>query len=371
MRNFFVKFISLHKTRIWDNFKQGRNLISFSLEITARCNNNCRHCYVALSENNSFAKRKELTLKQIENIANQAVELGALGCLITGGEPLLRKDFFDIYLVLKKRGLLVSVFTNATLIKEEHIIFFRKYPPSDIEVTVYGITKETYERVTRRAGSFAEFMKGVELLLTNKIKVRFKTVVLRSNVNELTEIGRFCRKHSKDYFRFDPFLHLRFDHNPKKNNQINLERLTPREIVAIEQKDFERRQALEKDCQKLINPEFVNFNCNHLFHCGAGNTSFYVSYDGFFRLCSSLCHPSCIYDLNKGSLLDAWYNFVSKVKNMRSYNKEFILKCRKCELINLCMWCPAHAYLETGKIDGSVGYFCAVAHARADSLIHV
>jgi radical SAM protein with 4Fe4S-binding SPASM domain len=193
-------------------------------------------------------------------------------------------------------------------------------------------------------------------------------MALRSNVHELPEIAAFCHKRTKDYFRFDPFLHLRFDGDKNRNEDIKLERLSPGGIVAIEQQDSERREALEKGCDKLINPEFSHINCNHLFHCGTGNGSFTVSYDGLFRLCSSLWHPECVYDLKKGSLVDAWEKFVPQVRDMRSNRKEFLKKCRICPIINLCIWCPAHAYLETGELDKPVEYFCKVANARLDML---
>ncbi len=163
--------------------------------------------------------------------------MGTLWCLISGGEPLLREDFADIYLMLKKKGLLVSVFTNACLVTNKHIALFKKYPPRDIEVTVYGATKETYERVTRLPGSYAAFHRGLNLLLKNGIKVRLKAMALRSNFHELAEMGAFCRQHTKDFFRFDPLLHLRFDGNTDRNAEIIGERLTPEEIVAIEQAD--------------------------------------------------------------------------------------------------------------------------------------
>ena len=211
-------------------------------------------------------------------------------------------------------------------------------------------------------------MRGLNLLLKNNIKVRFKTMALRSNFKELSKIADFCRKKSKDYFRFDPFLHLRIDGDNKRNSQIKSERLTSEQIVAIEREDSERRGALEKNCDKLINPKFAHIGCNHIFHCGAGTSSFTVSYDGFFWICSTLNHPSCIYDLKKGSLSDAWNNFVPRVRNMRSDRQEFLEKCRTCSIINLCMWCPANAYLETGQLDKPISYFCEVARARAESL---
>jgi radical SAM protein with 4Fe4S-binding SPASM domain len=368
MADNFASSILLPEFSLWEKMKNKRNLISFDLDITARCNHNCRHCYINLPADDISAKSKELNLKGIEHIASQAVDMGALWCLLTGGEPLLREDFFDIYLCLKKKGLLISVFTNASLITKDHIDFFRKYPPRDIEVTVYGVTENTYEQVTRTPGSFSAFQKGLNLLFKNNIKVRLKAMALHSNAHELPQIADYCRQHSKDYFRFDPFLHCRYDRNEERNNEIKAEQLSPEKIVAIEHADAERFNALQAGCEKLINNNFCNIACNHLFHCGTGNGSFSVSYEGYFKPCSSLCHPDCLYDLKTGSLQDAFYDFVSKVRAMQSDDKDFLEKCRKCPIINLCMWCPAHAYLETGKLDKPVEYFCKVAHARAEAI---
>jgi radical SAM protein with 4Fe4S-binding SPASM domain len=292
-----------------------------------------------------------------------------LWCLITGGEPLLRSDFFDIYLYLKKKGLLISVFTNATLITDEHVEFFKKYPPRDIEVTVYGVTKETYEKVSAKPGSFLAFTRGLAKLLKAGIKVRFKAMALRSNVHELPLISEFCRKRTKDYFRFDPSLHLRFDRNKKRNAEIVSERLSAQEIVNIEKADGQRFQALLSGCDKLISPEFAHYKCNHLFHCGTGNGSFSVTYDGYLKLCSSLSNPDCLYDLKKAPLSRALKEFIPAVRDMRSNRKEFLDKCRVCPIINLCIWCPAHSYLEAGELDKPVQYFCDVAHAREGAIV--
>ena len=301
----FASSIEIQDFPLWDKMKARRALFSFDLEITARCNNNCRHCYINLPTGDREAQAQEMTLAEIGDIADQAVALGAVWCLITGGEPLLRPDFADIYLLLKRKGLLVSVFTNAAPVNEEHVALFKQYPPRDIEVTVYGATRETYEAVTRQRGSFAAFMRGLDLLLGSGVRVRLKAMALRSNLHEMAEIARFCRQRTKDYFRFDPQLHLRFDGDPARNEEIRSERLSPEEIVALERSDPERFESLEKKCDKLIVPEFAEHTCNHLFHCGAGTGSFNVGYDGLFRLCSSLYHPDCVYDLRTGSLSDA------------------------------------------------------------------
>jgi len=364
----FVSSVSLPSLSLWERMREKRALFSFDLEVTARCNNDCRHCYINLPAGDRLARQSELSLVEIGDIADQAATLGAVWCLITGGEPLLREDFFELYLSLKRKGLLVSVFTNACLVAEEHVKLFRKYPPRDVEVTVYGVSAETYERVTRRPGSYAAFRRGLDLLLGSGLKVRLKAMALRSNVHELPAIARFCRQCTKDYFRFDPLLHLRYDGDSQRNEEIRAERLSPAEIVAIEQADEERADALARGCDSLIVPEFAHHHCNHLFHCGAGNGSFSVSYDGLLRLCSSLWHPDCLYDLRKGNLAEAWYSFIPQVRDLRSADREFLEKCHPCPLVNLCLWCPAHAYLESGRMDAWCEYFCQVAHARAAAI---
>ncbi len=342
--------------------------MGFDLEITARCNNECRHCYINLPAGDEAARRRELSLAEIEDIAGQAADLGALWCLVSGGEPLLRKDFADVYLALRKKGLLVSVFTNACLVNEEHIALFKKHPPRDIEVTVYGVTQETYERVTRRPGSYQAFRRGLDLLLSSGLKVRLKAMALRSNLDELPAIAASCREHTSETFRFDPLLHLRYDQDAKRNQEIRSERLSPEEIVRLEQGDDERSTALEENCDRLILPEHNGEVCDHLFHCGAGNRSFSISYDGIFRLCADLWHPECTADLRQVRLAQAWDELVPQVREMRSSNSEFLERCRRCPIFNLCLWCPAHAHLESGQMDGWNEYFCQVAHARAKAI---
>lgn len=368
MTDYLGHSMEIQEMPLWDRMRSRRRVFSFDLEVTARCNNDCSHCYINLPAGDRAAKQKELTVEEIERIADEAVALGAVWVLITGGEPLLRDDFAEIFLLLKRKGLLVSVFTNATMVMPEHVDLFKKYPPRDIEVSVYGATMETYERVTRRPGSWDAFLRGLRLMEEGGVRVRFKAMVLRSNHRELATISKFCRARTRDYYRFDPLLHLRFDGNPERNREIVAERLTPEEIAAVERADTERFGSLEKHCDEFILEGGCTPGCDHLFHCGAGNASFSVGYDGTFRLCSSLWAPGTTYDLRNGTLREAWDEVVPRVRDIRSSNPEFLATCRACPLINLCLWCPAHAHLETGEMDRRVDYFCHVAHARAAAL---
>lgn len=362
-------YLALQGLPLWSRMKQKRRILSFDLEVTARCNLDCRHCYINLPERDRAAQGRELTLPEIGCIADQAIELGTVWVLLTGGEPLLRPDFPDLYMLLKRKGLLVSVFTNGTLVHRKHVDLFRCYPPRDIEVTVYGVTAETYETVTRRSGSFAAFLRGLRLLVDGGVPVRLKAMALRSNLHEFSAITDFCRRHTKDFFRFDPQLHLRFDGQPDRNREIQAERLTPQEVAGIEMADAERIEALRRGCDSLIQPESAQGNSDHLFRCGAGTESFSVGYEGTFRLCSSLWAPGTTYDLRRGTLREAWEKHVPHVRDLRSNRQQFLDTCHRCRIVNLCMHCPAHAALETGAMDSPTPYFCAVAHAREEAIV--
>jgi radical SAM protein with 4Fe4S-binding SPASM domain len=193
-------------------------------------------------------------------------------------------------------------------------------------------------------------------------------MALRSNFKEMPQIAQFCRERTIDYFRFDPILHLRNDLNPARNEEIKSERLTPQEVVALEMADIDKIKLMEKACDKLKNLRNSNSTSDRLFFCGTGTNSFNVCFDGIMRLCITLNHPYCVYDLRKGSLADAWQNFAPKIRDMRSGKKNFMETCRSCPIRSLCGWCPATAYLETGELDSWTEYFCQVAHERARAL---
>lgn len=362
---------SLPDLSLWQQRRDKNALFSFTLELTARCNNNCRHCYINLPEDDQQAKAEELSLEEIKCIVDQAVDLGAVWCLITGGEPLLRNDFEEIYLYLKRKGLLVTVFTNATLLTQRHIDLFKKYPPRDIEVTVYGITVETYAAVTRKPALFDAFKKGVHLLLDNSIRVNLKNVTMKANLSEFSQISTFCRKHSNETFRFDPFLHLRFDQDKRRNQEIQNQRLGPEEIAVLERSDEARHNALLKICERLTSIERRASTTSYLFSCGTGKSDFVVGYNGFYRLCSSLWHPDCMYDLRVKTIREARAVLVPKVRSMQSADPDYLGKCAVCSLVNLCIWCPAHAYLETGHMEKPCQYFCNVAEKRVSSIQNI
>jgi len=128
--------------------------------------------------------------------------------------------------------------------------------------------------------------------------------------------------------------------------------------------------ALQRGCEdgELVCRDLEQQECDHMYHCGAGNGSFNLGYDGTYRLCSLPWHPCTTYALRQGVLREAREEWVPRVRDTRGKDPAFLAECRRCALIDLCLRCPARAALETGPLDDRVEYFCAVEDARAAAL---
>lgn len=353
--------LSISALPLWKRAKEQRALLSIVMDLTARCNNNCVHCYINRAADDPQAIKKEISLARIKNLTDQAVKMGVLWVLLSGGEPLLRPDFSQIYTYIRTRGVFVSLFTNASLISADHIDLFKKYPPRQIEVSVYATTADIHRKVTRK-NTFESTMEGIDRLLSAGLPVTLKSTIINANLPDFDSISDFCRSKSNQPFRFDPFLQLRADKNQERNKDIISQRLTPAQIVSLESKDPDRHNALLQICRNLSDQP--RQDSGTLFRCQAGINTCAISWDGQFQLCPSLVNPDCTLDLQTNTLAHAWNNFAPGIITMTSTGSRYRSTCGACALHDICSWCPAHADLETNSLDGHIPYFCDVAGAR-------
>jgi radical SAM protein with 4Fe4S-binding SPASM domain len=314
------------------------------------------------------AKQKELSIEELKRILKEAAELGALTVRFTGGEPLLRQDFEELYIFARKLGLRVMLFTNATLINTHLVSLFAKIPPLEkIEVTVYGMHKDSYEKATRTPGSFGEFWRGVNLLLKNNIPFVVKAALLPANKGEIEEFEAWAKtipwmEHPPSYSMFFDLRCRRDDE--RKNALIRKSRVSPQEGLKILVRNKERYlKEMKEFCSKFMRPPG-----NKIFSCGAGHGGGCVDTYGKLQLCLQLRYPDTVYDLKNGTLKDAIFNFFPKIKQMEAKNPQYLRRCAKCFLKSLCEQCPAKSWIENGTLDTPVEYLCEIAHAQAEYL---
>jgi len=348
---------------IWEG--KGPLLGHLDLELTERCNNNCIHCYINRPADDLSLKDRELSTSRIKEILEEAASLGCLTLRMTGGEPLLREDFEDIYLFARGLGLKVVLLTNGTLITPDlAALFARVRCLEKIEITVYGMNRRAYEAVTRVPGSYEAAWRGINLLLENKIPFVPKGVLLSTNWWDRKDFEKWAATvpwmDGRAAFSMSLDLRARRD-SEEKNDLIKKLRLSADEVLQVligwgeeyvkEMKEF---------CSKFLGPPG-----DKLLSCGAGVGGGCVDAYGRFQPCMLLRHPDTVYDLKEGSLKEAMTHFVPEVRAIKASDPDYKARCARCFLKGLCEQCPAKSWMEHGTLDTPVEYLCDTAHAQA------
>jgi radical SAM protein with 4Fe4S-binding SPASM domain len=330
-----------------------------TIEVTRRCPLSCVHCYNNLPIADQQARRTELSYDEHCRIVDEIVEAGCFWLLYTGGEIFTRSDFIYIYKYAKQKGLLITLFTNAVLINEKIVDSLAEYPPHFIEITLYGHTRETYEKITGKPGSFERCMRGIRLLRERGMPVKLKTVTMTLNKHEIWEMKRFVEEDLGLEFRFDAMISPRLDgsHDP-----LAL-RLAPEEVVALDVHDPKRLAEWNRFCEHHVGPPNDPKRSHDLYQCGGGIGSFAIDPAGKLSLCGM--STSDTYDLREGSFQDGWENFLTTVRQKKISRQT---KCVACEIKAMCGMCPANGELENKDPEEPVDFFCRVAHLRAREL---
>jgi radical SAM protein with 4Fe4S-binding SPASM domain len=343
---------------------------NLDIELTERCNNDCIHCCINLPAGDESARTRETTAEQIKGILTEAASLGCLRVRFTGGEPLLRHDFEELYLFARRLGMKVLLFTNATLITPELADLFARIPPlARIESTAYGMSAESYEAVTRRPGSFSLFRRGVDLLLERNVPFILKSALLPPNRHEMEAFEAWCA--TIPWMDKPPSYSLFFDLRNRrddgaKNEQIAAMRLSPVEGLAVLARDEGRyRKTMQQFAQKFMAPPG-----DRLLRCGAGRGLCIDAY-GRVQPCMGVRAPELTVDAaectSSSPLADALKRFAS-LGELRATNPAYLERCANCFLKGLCEQCPAKSWSEHGALDTPVEYLCEVAHAQAHFL---
>lgn len=326
-----------------------------SIEVSHRCPLECVHCYNNLPMADAAARRRELTTDEHKRVVDELAELGCLWVCYTGGEIFARADFLDIYLHAKSRGMLITLFTNGTLITERIADVLAQNPPFIVEITLYGRTKATYEALTGIPGSFEKCLRGIRLLLERKVPLKLKTVAISTNKHELRAMKEFAAELGVE-FKFDAMMNPRIDCS---GSPLEV-RLTPAEVVALDLDDPERIAGFRALSTHGAVPALPG-EAKELYECGGGVNSFALDPYGDMTICV-LSHKDK-YNVRDGSVREGWENFLRRVRGKRITR---VTKCTTCALSSLCGSCAAFGELENEDAEEPVDFLCRTAHLRAE-----
>lgn len=324
------------------------------LEITSRCNLRCVHCYLGPQAEQHKKRAAEMSTGEIKELIDQMVAAGTLYLTITGGDPMMRPDFPEIYRHAKECGLLVTVFCDGVLVSERMIELFRELPPSLVEVSIYGATAETYERITQVPGSFPKFLAGLTRLREAGLRIGLKSVLMTLNQHEMLAMEQMAQEWGLR-FRYDSAI---FPCLPDRSAKPLDLRVAPAQAVALEMANPKRLAAMADYFETRQNVP----GSPELYQCGAGLTSFYV--DPFGDVSPCLMTTKYRYSARgvPGGFAARWRDDVSKIRTLRPENPDH--GCNNCGVRAVCTGCSAFHALETGREDVKSDYVCETTQER-------
>jgi radical SAM protein with 4Fe4S-binding SPASM domain len=322
-----------------------------SMELTARCNLKCKHCYINLPANDADARKTELSKGQWCRLIDQIADAGCLFLLMTGGEVFLRDDFVEIHKYASSKGLLIVIFTNGTLLNSRTVELLADSPPRSIEITLNGRTQQTYELVTGVPGSYRRCMQGIDLLLKAGLRLELKTTVSILNMHEVHLLKAYAQSLGLE-FRFDIALNARLD----GGRQPVALRVPPEDAASLECGDPQRADELRCTFGGFMG---LRPRGEFLYECGAARNLFHIDSCGVMTPC--LMSRSTGYDLAHLTFDEAWAEFVPTVLSRRRHGST---ECDDCNLAVVCEQCPGWAELENGDAEHRVKYLCDMAWSR-------
>jgi radical SAM protein with 4Fe4S-binding SPASM domain len=344
----------------WQNKKP--NVCQF--ELTFGCGLHCKHCYSDCYNKPRFIN-KELNTKEVKFILDKVYNRGMLWLCFTGGDPLTREDFLDLYTYAKVKGFIITIFTNAYSLNKRILDYLRENPPFVIEITLNAVTEDLYERISGVKGSFSKVMQGINLILKENLALKIKTQITKDNLNQLPKIKQFIEKLGLK-FRPSTFLHSRLNGDLTPAHL----RISPQEVLSL---NGHKRLSMD-DCELLLKTENGSINSPSLepsraqsrdrtpntaiFRCAiGGGDGIHIDPYGNTFPCNCIRKPKV--NLLKEDIEGAHKKILSWVRTRNFIDNS---KCQSCSIRDSCYNCPGKAGLETGDLEGRIGWFCELAH---------
>lgn len=334
--------------------------ISGTFELSPICNFACKMCYVRKTEKEVEKHfREKMSLERWLQIAKEAREAGMLFLLITGGEPFMWPDFWELYEELTRMGFLITINTNGSMIDDEVVARLRKNPPKRLHITLYGAGDESYEALCGVKGMFGKIDENIGKLREAGILVKLNSSLTPSNVKDLEALTQYAisRELRMDIatYMFPPI---------RRNEKMVGEnhRFSPEDYAKYHLEQFrllrgeeEYKQLLKQIREKIVPPlgldEFCVDPIDGEIRCRAGKASFWITWDGMMTPCGMMTAPQV--DLYEMDFMPAWKRLVEETQKLTVSGT-----CEACPNKNLCNTCAAIAMAETGSTNGIPTYLC-------------
>lgn len=357
-------FAGSYSTQLSQRALYKRLPLSGTFELLPYCNMRCKMCYIVHEEKDE--NNKIQSVEFWDKLIDQAIEQGMLYALITGGEPFIYPGIRELLERINKKPIHLAINSNGTLLNRETVEWLSKTYPGRLNISLYGGSNDTYERLCGNSKGYTQVTEAFGLLNEYEIPYRVHATMTPDNICDFDKIIETCNKYRAPlqmvYYMFPPY---RKDKGLIENDA----RFSPKEAAEValriwKAKNSEpmvRRMQLEANCTCIEEPERYSLYGDGTIACRGGYASFWVDWKGQISGCG--VHTLEHIDLKKENFTDAWTQIVRSTEETRISEK-----CQYCKYRCICPVCAAAAFCETGDVKGAPEYLCQFSEIYAKLL---
>src|SRR5258708_5495370 len=301
--------------------------LSAHLDVTYRCNERCTHCYLDHDDHG------EMTLAEIKDVLDQLADAGVLFLTLSGGEVLMRMDFFEILKYARRLQFCVKIKTNGFMIREKEADRMRDLGVQEVRISIYSHRAEIHVAITKLPGSLKHSVAAIRLLKSRGLNVAIGNVLMRPNIKDYAGVKALARDLGVEVTT-DPTI------TPKMDGDRSLLELGIRDSQLSQIfRDSELVGNVDEFCAL---PDAVDDSALDSIACSAGHTSCYISPYGDVYPCVQFPLPSG--NIRTQKFLDIW-KYSPQLNEVRSITLGDLQGCSACVHQGGCTRCPGLAYM--------------------------
>jgi radical SAM protein with 4Fe4S-binding SPASM domain len=318
--------------------------LDVSLELTWRCNFRCRHCYIP-----DLSAPDGVSTQRLLELLAELADMGTLFLALTGGEPLLRRDWDVVARRARELGFQVTLLTNGSLV-DERVADVLAELAVYVEVSFHSRDPIVFDRITTRSGSSNRVLEGVRWLRDRDVAVELKVPVSRISQDDAVGVSRLADELGIEARVYTTIV------GTKDGGLTPLGlRLPAPDAVRI-------ADATDAGCP--VPGETAEHSAGDSPLCAAGVRYANITPSGDVLACNIL--PGPVGNINRSSFREIWEQS-PRLQEIRAIRRTDLTICSTCSKLPYCGRCHAQALVEEGDILGPSSAACAYAAALEDA----
>lgn len=306
-------------------FKGEPQLTNIHIEITSKCNERCVHCYIPHDN-----KVKDIEPDLFYNVLKQCNDMKLLHLTLSGGEPMIHKNFCEFLKKCKEFDFSINILSNLTLLNNEILAEMKRNHLLGVQVSLYSMNPNIHDEITQTIGSFEKTKIALLKLIENDIPLQISCPIMKQNKNCYVDVINWAKKH-KIHAGDDYVLIAKYNHETE--NLRN--RLSMNEVNELINKKIEYNikylEQIEREAEEKKNISANDIVCNVCY------SSICIAENGNVYPCAGW-QDYIVGNVKEKSLKEIWINS-KKINYLRSLRKRDFPKCVQCAEKDFCTMC--------------------------------